>query len=204
VVVFGSSFRWNDGGRWEGLNPVSLILVAMSGSGLFYGGVALIGLVLIGSQLRTAEREPAPVLPPAAAAIDAAAPAPVRAQTLNAFGAVTLAREADSHFYAEAEVNGAAVRFLVDTGATSVVLTAEDALRAGIGGGDYSARAIGAGGEIRLMPVLVGRLALGPVALENVPVLVAEEGKLPISLLGQSFLSRAGAVTIEGDRLTLR
>ena len=127
-----------------------------------------------------------------------------QAQALNAFGAVTLARAPDSHFYAEAQVNGASVRFLVDTGATSVVLTGEDARRAGSASGDYSALGMGAGGEIKLMPVQVSRLSLGPVALDNVPVLVAEEGKLPISLLGQSFLARAGNVTIEGDRLTLK
>lgn len=178
----------------------------MSGSSLFYGGAALIGLALVGSQLRTAEREVAPSLPPTAAAPGpVAAPAPAPGQAMNAFGAVTLARAPDSHFYADAEVNGASVRFLVDTGATSVVLTGEDARRAGIGGtGDYSALATGAGGEIRLMPVQVGRLSLGPVALDNVAVLVAEDGKLPVSLLGQSFLQRAGTVTIEGDRLTLR
>ncbi len=176
----------------------------MSGSSFFYGGVALIGLALVGSQLRTAESEVSPVLPRPAAPAATPATEPAKAQALNAFGAVTLARAPDSHFYAEAEVNGASVRFLVDTGATSVVLTGEDARRAGIGAGDYSARAVGAGGEIRLMPVQVSRLSLGPVALDNVPVLVAEEGKLPISLLGQSFLSRAGTVTIEGNRLTLR
>lgn len=176
----------------------------MSGSSLFYGGVALIGLALVGSQLRTTESEVAPRLPPVTAPPPAPAAAIARPQALNAFGAITLARAPDSHFYAEAQVNGATVRFLVDTGATSVVLTGEDARRAGIGGGDYTALATGAGGEIRLMPVQVSRLSLGPVALDNVPVLVAEEGKLPISLLGQSFLQRAGTVTIEGDRLTLK
>ncbi|HEY5721976.1 MAG TPA: TIGR02281 family clan AA aspartic protease [Allosphingosinicella sp.] len=176
----------------------------MSGSSLFYGGVAVIGLVLVGSQLRTAEPAVAPGLPPAAAAPAVPAPAPASGQALNAFGAVTLARAPDSHFYADAQVNGASVRFLVDTGATSVVLTGEDARRAGIGGGDYTALGTGAGGQIRLMPVQVGRLSLGPVALDNVAVLVAEDGKLQVSLLGQSFLQRAGTVTIEGDRLTLR
>jgi aspartyl protease family protein len=131
-------------------------------------------------------------------------PAPAPAQAFNAFGALTLARAPDSHFYADAQVNGASVRFLVDTGASSVVLTGADARRAGIGSGDYTALATGAGGEIKLMPVEVSRLTLGPVALDNVPVLVAEDGKLPVSLLGQSFLQRAGTVTIEGDRLTLR
>ena len=179
----------------------------MSGSGYFYGGAALIGLVLLGSQLRTGETVPAqPAAPAPAAAAPAPPPIPLRQrpQALNAFGALSLDRAPDSHFYADAELNGAPVRFLVDTGATSVLLTAEDARRAGIGAGNYSERAVGAGGEIRLMPAEIARFALGPMVFDNVPVFVAEEGQLPVSLLGQAFLSRAGTVTIEGDRLTLR
>src|SRR5688572_11047258 len=124
----------------------------MSGSSFFYGGVALIGLVLLGSQLRIEGPGVSPDAPPAVVPAVTPVPAPARAQALNAFGAIALDRAPDSHFYAEAEVNGVPVRFLVDTGATSVLLTAEDARRAGIGICDYTARATGAGGEIRLMP----------------------------------------------------
>ena len=60
-----------------------------------------------------------------------------------------------------------------------------------------------AGGEIKLMPVMVDRVALGPLVAEDVPVLVAED-KLPISLLGQSYLSRVGTVSITGDTMTLQ
>src|SRR5687767_1101997 len=126
----------------------------MSGSGYFYGGVALVGLVLLGSQLGAGEGEVAPAQPPTVAPA-VPPPVPVRTrekpQALNAFGAITLDRAPDSHFYAEAELNGAPIRFMVDTGATSVILTAEDARLAGIGAGDYSARAVGVGGEVRLM-----------------------------------------------------
>ena len=180
----------------------------MSASGYFYGGVALVGLGLLASQPRTGESMKAEPASAVAARIPAPAPGPVRTrekpQALNAFGAITLVRAPDSHFYAEAELNGAPIRFLVDTGATSVILTAEDARRAGIGAGDYSARAVGVGGEVRLMPAEIARFSLGPLVLDNVSVMVAEEGALPISLLGQSFLSQAGTVTIEEDRLTLR
>ena len=180
----------------------------MSGNGYFYGGVVLVGLALLASQPRPGESMKAEPPTAVAARGPASAPAPARTrekpQALNAFGAITLVRAPDSHFYAEAELNGAPTRFLVDTGATSVILTAEDARNAGIGAGEYSARAVGVGGEVRLMPAEVARFSLGQVALDNVPVLVAEEGQLPISLLGQAFLSRVGTVAIEGDRLTLR
>lgn len=117
---------------------------------------------------------------------------------------MTLERAADSHFHAEAMVNGERVRFIVDTGATSLVLTRADAQRAGIGAGDYSARGVGVGGAVRLMPVTVDRVALGPLAANNVPAMVAESESLPVSLMGQSFLSRVGTVTISGDQMVLR
>jgi aspartyl protease family protein len=133
------------------------------------------------------------------------APAPEPAASgADSAGGISLKRSSDSHFYALAKVNGTPIRFLIDTGSSSVVLTAEDARRVGIGAGDYAALGIGAGGEIRLMPTILPRLALGPVAADNVPAMVAEEGKIPVSLLGQSFLERADSVTITGDTLILR
>ena len=121
----------------------------------------------------------------------------------NGVGSVELARADDSHFYTDALVNGTKVRFLIDTGATSVVLTKADAQRAGLAGGEYSAWGEGASGRVRLMPVTIARLGLGPVSAEQVPAMVAEEG-LAISLLGQSYLSRIGSVAIEGDTMVLR
>ena len=125
-------------------------------------------------------------------------------ESIPAGGPVSLKRSPDSHFYALALVNGTPVRFMIDTGSSSIVLTPEDARRAGIGAGDFAARGVGAGGEIRLMPTRLARLALGPVAADNVPAMVAEEGKIPVSILGQSFLARAGSITIAGDTLVLR
>ncbi len=173
----------------------------MAGSSTLAGAIALAGLVLVGAQLRAVDSPAGPeAVPvrnsePIVAAISEPAAGP---------GAISVKRSPDSHFYALAEVNGTPVRFLIDTGSSSVVLTPEDARRVGIGAGDYTARAVGAGGEVRLMPATVTRLALGPVAADNVPAMVAEEGKVPVSLLGQSFLQRAGSVTIAGDTLILR
>lgn len=121
----------------------------------------------------------------------------------NGLAAVTLNRAFDSHFYADAQVNGATVHFMIDTGATSLVLTKADAQRAGVGTGDYTASGIGVGGEIRLMPVNIDRVAIGPLSASNVPAMVAEDG-LTISLMGQSYLSRVGTVTISGDKMVLR
>ena len=115
---------------------------------------------------------------------------------------VSLQRSSDRHFYATASVNGHDVRFLVDTGASGLVLTRADALRAGIGAGDYDALAMGAGGPVKLMPATLDRVALGPFATHHVDAYVAEAG-LPVSLLGQSYLRRLGSVTMKGDQMIL-
>ena len=173
----------------------------MAGSSFFAGAIALAGLVLVGAQLRAGDEpdQARVVAAPALTSDDETDAVPVAAS-----GGIRLKRSSDSHFYALAQVNGTPVRFLIDTGSSSVVLTRQDALRSGIGAGDYAARGIGAGGEVRLMPTILNRLVLGPVAADNVPAMVAEEGKIPVSLLGQSFLARAGSVTISGDSLVLR
>src|SRR3546814_7087931 len=122
----------------------------------------------------------------------------------NGYADVTLERAADGHFYADARVNAAEVRFLVDTGASSLVLTQADARRAGIGAGDFSARALGAGGEVKLMPVVLDRVVVGPIVAHHVAAHVVEDGSLPGSLMGQSYLSRIGSVTFRDDAMVLR
>jgi aspartyl protease family protein len=121
----------------------------------------------------------------------------------NGYASVSIPRALDNHFYADAEVNGTTVRFLVDTGATSVLLAPQDAERAGIHGSDFSETGVGVGGEVQLMPATVSRLALGPLSASNVPVMVAKD-KLSVSLLGQSYLARIGTVSITGDTMTLK
>jgi aspartyl protease family protein len=137
------------------------------------------------------------------AASPATAPADLPAG--NGMAEVTLTRAGDGHFYADAMVNGAPVHFMVDTGATSVVLTKADAQAGGVqfSNGDFTAVGQGAGGTIALKPVTLDRVALGPVEARGVDAVVAEGG-LNISLLGQSWLRRVGTVTISGDRMVLR
>lgn len=152
--------------------------------------------------------EPPDVSPPAksSSAILAAperASAPVAAG--NGLAGAELARAADGHFYADATVNGARIRMMVDTGATTVALTRADAQAAGLqfAAGDFTATGQGAGGELRLKPVTLDRVAIGPVAATGVQAVIAED-RLPVSLVGQSFLSRVSRVEIVGDRMVLR
>jgi aspartyl protease family protein len=174
----------------------------MAQGGTIFGACLLGGLaVLAARELAHTQASQPPV---EAAPAPGPAAAPPSAQPVgNGLASVTLNRASDSHFYADVQVNGATIRFLVDTGATGIVLTAADAQRAGIGGGDYNAVGKGAGGEVRMMPTTATRLALGPLNADNVPVMVAKEG-LSVSLLGQSYLSRIGSVTISGDRMILQ
>ena len=127
---------------------------------------------------------------------------PPAAPAGNGFASREIAARADGHFYLDAQVNGAQVHFLVDTGASMVALTPADAQRAGIALPSERATAQGAGGAVEVMPVTIDRIAVGPLEARGVEGAVARE--LPVSLLGQSFLSRVGNVQISGDRMVLR
>ncbi len=163
---------------------------------LFWAGALLIGAVLV-----MPDPPDGNVLPPTDA--DAGRkPAEARRPPVPGPARHELRRSPDGHFYAEARVNGTPVRFLVDTGASLVALSATDAARAGIRPGDARAAAIAAGGEIEIAPVTIERIELGPLDARRIRGAVVKE--LPVSLLGQSFLREAGGVEIGGDRMVLR
>jgi aspartyl protease family protein len=118
-------------------------------------------------------------------------------------GAITLDREPDGHFYADVQVNGMPVRFVVDTGASGIALSRDDAQRAGILLG-YEPRLVGSGasGDVYGHVVELDRVNLGIKEVRDVTAVVLEGGRQ--SLLGQSFLAEFDAVSIEGDRMVLR
>lgn len=168
-----------------------------AGTNIVMLGVGLIGIALVAPSLP----EDRPVEPIAPAVDDKPVEsAPVR--TGNGVASRALERAPDGHFYVEAQVNGARVLFLVDTGASMVALTPADAQRAGIALPSERATARGVGGEIEVIPVTIDRLAIGPLEVRGVRAAIASE--LPVSLLGQSFLSQVGNVEISGDRMVFR
>lgn len=140
---------------------------------------------------------------PAAETVREAPPAN-RRPAANAVDTV-LDRKADGHFYVDAMVNGRRVHFLVDTGASNVILTSADARHVGLSfsPGEFEVIGRGASGDVRGKRVTLDRIAIGPKEASSVRAAIADEG-LDISLLGQSFLSRIGSVTISDDRMTLR
>ena len=123
---------------------------------------------------------------------------------VTATGEVVIPRSPDGHFRVRAQVDEADVVFLVDTGASGVVLTADDARRAGFEPAElaYTGRARTANGEVRLAPIRLERIRLGAVEAERFRASVSE-GELFSSLLGMDFLQRFSRVTVEGDRMVL-
>ena len=119
-------------------------------------------------------------------------------------GRIELPRAADGHYYLTADVNGAPIRFVVDTGASQIVLTKADAETAGLATEELSfvGRAFTANGEVRTAPVRLERVAVGPLVDEDVRAVV-NEGELDQSLLGMEYLQRYSSVEITNGTLVL-
>ncbi|WP_018698960.1 retropepsin-like aspartic protease family protein [Amorphus coralli] len=119
---------------------------------------------------------------------------------------VTVTRSADGHFRVQGAVNGAPVTFLLDTGASTVLLTSEDASRAGIAPtrADFTLPVSTANGLTRVAPVSLDLVTVGSVEETHVDGAVAAPGSVATSLLGMSFLSRLYRFEVSGDRLTMQ
>ncbi|ABG32624.1 TIGR02281 family clan AA aspartic protease [Roseobacter denitrificans] len=117
---------------------------------------------------------------------------------------IVVPRSPNGHYYIEAEVNGAPVRFVLDTGATSLVLTQKDAEAAGLLRDEltYYGRAMTANGEVRTAPVRLDTMKLGHVTDRDV-VAVVNEGEMNNSLLGMTYLQKWGKIQIADNTLTL-
>jgi len=109
-------------------------------------------------------------------------------------------------FAVAAHINGAKVPMVIDTGATSVVLTQEAARAAGlpIEVLDYSVNVDTANGRTRAAPVTLSRVAVGNLTERDVPALVVRHGQLRNNLLGMSFLNRLESWEVRGDKLVMR
>lgn len=119
---------------------------------------------------------------------------------------VVLQKSLNGHFELTARVNGADIPMMVDTGASRVALSYEDALAAGFIPQNltYSQRIVTANGEASAAPVLLTSVSIGPITRRDVPAMVAEPGKLGQSLLGMSFLGTLSSIQMQPDELRLR
>jgi aspartyl protease family protein len=113
---------------------------------------------------------------------------------------------AHGHYFASAEINGRSIDVLVDSGASIVALTYDDAQRAGVyvRDSDYTQRVSTANGLARVAPVVLDRVSIGDITVRNVPAAVAERGSLATSLLGMSFLGRLQRVDMRAGTLVLQ
>ena len=112
---------------------------------------------------------------------------------------------ADGHYWAEANIDGKAVRVLVDTGASVVALTRADALRLGVDPEPeaFTGKVQTASGVVRAAPVQLKTISVAGARVDRVEALVVEQG-LAYSLLGMSYLGRLSAFSATPTGLTLR
>lgn len=119
-------------------------------------------------------------------------------------GIIELPRAPDGHFYLIADVNDTPIRFVVDTGATSIVLSMADAARVGIDPDTlfFTGQANTANGVVRTAHIRLDELRIGTLSDENVRAWV-NEGELEGSLLGMTYLSRFEKVEITRNQMRL-
>ncbi len=119
-------------------------------------------------------------------------------------GRVSVPRSPDGHYRIVLEVNGTPVRFVVDTGASDIVLSADDARRVGIDPAELAFVGVArtANGRVSTARVWLDEVRLGGLADRRVPAVV-NRGEMPGSLLGMAYLDRFAEVRIGGGELTL-
>lgn len=127
----------------------------------------------------------------------------IPSQAVMRDGRVEIPRAPDGHYYVTLDVNGTPVRFMADTGASSVVLTQEDARRLGIDRRKlaYVGEAQTANGAVRTARVRLKTVTLGPFTDAGLGAWV-NEGPMPSSLLGMDYL-RLFRIEIADERMVL-
>ena len=167
---------------------------------LFVSGI-ITAMLLSYVSTRLVDLAGTPVHAAAAAAPGGAAPrrAPAAPNTPLIYRA-----DADGHFYVTALVNGASIRFMIDTGATVVALTPDDARAAGIfmPSLQYTESMSTANGEAHAAQTSLRDIRLDQLFVSDVAAVVMEN-PMPVSLLGMSFLRRLNGYSIKDGVLTI-
>lgn len=143
---------------------------------------------------------------PAPSASRATSAPPAQTGSLTVDRTVTVLSDRSGHFTLEGSVDGQWITMMVDTGASIVALTAEDAARAGIrpAAHEFNRSIATANGTVSVAPVRIRELRVGAISLRDVDAVVIPAGRLGVSLLGMSFLRRLQGFDIANGRLTLR
>ena len=129
----------------------------------------------------------------------------LKARTKATKRAVQIQRSQGGEFALQARINGVTAPMVIDTGATSVVLTYETAKAAGLPLEllDYDVDVETAGGHTKAAKLTLDRLAIGKLVERSVPALVVPRGQMKTNLLGMSFLDRLESWEVRADRLML-
>jgi len=137
-----------------------------------------------------------------AAAVQPAAPA---SEPSDYGRSITLDANRQGHFKTQGRVNGSSMGFMVDTGASRVVLRASAAAEAGIHPmpADYTATVSTANGQIKAAPAKLDRVEIGDITVFDVPALVLPDKVLAENLLGASFLSRLKSYAVADGHMVL-
>ncbi|WP_460448161.1 retropepsin-like aspartic protease family protein [Alsobacter sp. SYSU BS001988] len=150
---------------------------------------------------------PASPMAQAASAQVAAPPAAPKGQLHGSYGRATVVLAADprGHFSAEPSINGVKIRTLVDTGASVVAMSAEDAQRAGVfpAGADFQIPVSTANGVVKAAAVRLREVRIDNIVLRDVEAMVLPQGRLGGTLLGMSFLRRLTGMEVSDGRLIL-
>jgi aspartyl protease family protein len=120
--------------------------------------------------------------------------------------AVQIPRGSNGEFAVQARINGVGTAMVVDTGATSIVLTYETAKAIGLPLEllEYNIDVQTAGGHTKAARLWLDRLAIGMLEERSVSALVVPQGQMTTNLLGMSFLDRLESFEVRADHLMLR
>ncbi len=130
----------------------------------------------------------------------------LRGRTVSPDHAVQIPRRQGGEFALHAKINGVSAPMVIDTGATSVVLTWETAKAIGLPLEmlEYNVDVETAGGHTKAARLTLDRLAVGKLVERSVPALVVPRGQMKTNLLGMSFLDRLESWEVRGDKLMMR
>ena len=129
----------------------------------------------------------------------------LRSRSLSTTPAVQIPRGQSGEYALRAKINGIAAPMVIDTGATSVVLTWETAKAIGlpIEMLEYNVDLETAGGHTKAARLTIDRLAVGKLVEKSIPALVVPRGQMKTNLLGMSFLDRLESWSVRADKLML-
>jgi len=119
---------------------------------------------------------------------------------------VTITADRSGHFYVVPILNGQSIRMMVDTGASIVTLTYEDAERIGarLSQKDFTVKMSTANGLVAGAPLRIDEIRIAEITVRDVEAVALPKGRLEVSLLGMSFLKRLSGFDIAQGRLNLR